>query len=247
MKVVEPSSVVIEAADALASFRDDVVVVGAIAIEVMLAEREVVITPTRDVDVVVPTSGVDEVVRALEEADFKPSDVPHEAAFTWVRRDLKVQLVRSFHPFATGRARRLPQNPVFAMPADPAHRDEIAFADQPTQPRMWCANPLCLLALKQAAFGRRRPTEQTVVQRDYHDAYLLLRNLDDELVMNFSTAAYEVRARALDAIEQLAGGGDATLAAADQMLAVGESDRRREAERAVTRAASRMRRRLQGR
>ena len=55
MKVLSPTRLVAEAADVLEPIHDLVVVVGAAALEVALAEdTSVAITPTRDVDVVIP-------------------------------------------------------------------------------------------------------------------------------------------------------------------------------------------------
>jgi hypothetical protein len=52
VKVVAPSRLLAEAAAVLAEVRDDVVVIGAAALEVALAsESSVVITPTRDASV----------------------------------------------------------------------------------------------------------------------------------------------------------------------------------------------------
>ena len=63
MKVVPPTRLIADAADVLADVRDDVVVVGAAALEAALADVDsVVLTPTRDVDVVVPTERAAEVV-----------------------------------------------------------------------------------------------------------------------------------------------------------------------------------------
>ena len=113
MKLITPTPLVAEAADVLAGFRDLVVVVGATAIEVALSDADVAITPTRDVDVVVPVEEAEAIVSALEADGLRRSDVPHERPFTWVRGDLKVQLVRTFHPFpartpcACSRSRRL--------------------------------------------------------------------------------------------------------------------------------------------
>jgi hypothetical protein len=56
VKIITPTPLVAEAADVLAGFRDLVVVVGATAIEVALSGADVAITPTRDVDVIVPVA-----------------------------------------------------------------------------------------------------------------------------------------------------------------------------------------------
>ncbi len=109
MKVITPTSLLAEAADVLAPVRDEVVVIGAAALQAALAESAtlaaatrdvdiVAITPTRDVDVVVPTDRAAAVVAHLEQADMRRSEVDHERSFTWARGDLKVQLVRTFHP-----------------------------------------------------------------------------------------------------------------------------------------------------
>jgi hypothetical protein len=123
VKVLTPTRLLAEAADVLADVRDDVVVVGAAALEVALAEQSsAVITPTRDIDVVVSVAHVAEVVARLEAGDLHRSDVDHERGFTWIRGDLKVQLVRSFHPVPKGPAKALPANPVSGMVANPVHR-----------------------------------------------------------------------------------------------------------------------------
>jgi hypothetical protein len=85
VKVVAPSRLLAEAADVLAAVRDDVLVIGAAALEVALpSASSVVITPTRDVDVVVPVERAAEIVSHLEAADTHRSEVEHERAFTWV-------------------------------------------------------------------------------------------------------------------------------------------------------------------
>ena len=67
MKVLTPTRLLAEAADVLADVRDDVVVVGAAALEVALAEQSsAVITPTRDIDVVMSVAHVAEVVARLQ-------------------------------------------------------------------------------------------------------------------------------------------------------------------------------------
>jgi hypothetical protein len=239
VKAIEPTPLVREAAAVLEPFCESVVVVGAIAVEIALSDQSAAITPTRDIDVVVPTTKARPVVDTLEAFGFTASDVPHEAGFTWNRGDLKVQLVRTFHPFPDETARRLPQNPVFGMAGDPVHRDEIAFVDDPQRVRLTCANPLCLLALKQAAFGRVRHDSDNPVERDYHDAYLLASHCREELVADWSSAGYHVRQRAKRALVLLAGEGTARSAAARQMVAIGDADDLAAAEIAIERATSR--------
>jgi hypothetical protein len=240
------SRLLAEAAEVLADVRNDVVVVGAAALEVALAEQSsAVITPTRDIDVVVAVDHVAEVVARLEAADLHRSDVEYERAFTWVRGDLKVQLVRTFHPFPKPPAKALPANPAFGMASNPVHQITIAFLEEPNEPRLHCANTACLLALKQAAVGRTRPPDNVPVERDYHDAFLLISAVPAALLGDFERAEYEVRTRVIDAIAQLAAGDAATAAAARQMLRLRVATSQRSAEATVRRAALRVQRQLQ--
>jgi hypothetical protein len=244
VRVVTPSRLLAEAADVLAPVRNEVVVVGAAALEVALAEAASVITPTRDVDVIVPVDLVHQVVAHLEAADLRPSEAPHERGFTWTRGDLKVQLVRTFHPFPGPEARRLPENPVFGIAARRECHSVVAFAEAPETARLLCANAGCLLALKQAAFGRTRATDDAPVDRDFHDAYLLISSLPDTVLSDITAGGAEVRTRAAHAVDQLAAGGNATQAAARQMVRLRDASTQREAEAAVRRAAARIRRRM---
>jgi hypothetical protein len=244
VKVIAPSPLVEEAAEVLAAFRDRVVVVGAAAVEVALAESTAAISPTRDVDVVVPVEEVAALVAELEAAGLERSTVAHEAPFTWVGGDLKVQLVRTFHPFPPPVARPLPDNPVFGMAADAVHQVEVAFGDRPEAARLLCANAACLLALKEAAFGRLRPGGTEPVNRDYHDAFLLIDTIPGDVAADLGVARYEVRRRARSAIDALAAGQDATVAAARELVHLGSVATMREAEAAVRRSAIRLQRRL---
>ena len=245
MKVLTPARLLQEAAEVLAPVRDIAVVIGAAALEVALTDAvDVAITPTRDVDMVVPTDRAGEVVSYLEDAGLERSAIPHERPFTWVRGDLKVQLVRTFHPFPGSPAKELPENPAFGMAAEPAHQLMIAFTDDPSTPRLRCANAACVLALKDAAFGRTRPPGGASVERDYHDAYLLISAVPDIVVTDLEAAGYEVRQRALDAVSQLAAGKRATIAAARQMMSLGVADSQRAGEEAVRRAAVQIQRRI---
>lgn len=237
MKVVAPTPLVAEAADVLAEFRDLVVVVGAAAIEVALSGTDVAITPTRDVDVVVPVAEAAAIVSALEADGLRRSEVPHERPFTWVRRDLKVQLVRTFHPFPPDVARALPQNPVFGMASEPANQVEVAFVSEPLRSRLRCANAACLLALKEAAFGRTRAGSDRVVQRDFHDAFLLIDAVRDDVLREWGMAGHEIRERARRAITALSEGDDATAAAAREMVRLGQAENQRQAETRVQRVA----------
>lgn len=237
MKVVDPSRLAAEAADLLRPFRDEVVVIGAVAVEIAVAEAQPLLTPTRDVDVVVPVPRADDVIAALEAAEFDRSDVEYERGFTWERGDIKVQLVRPFHPFPSPAAKRLPQNPVFAMAQEPDHQLLVSFAENPREMRLRCAAPLGLLALKEAAFGRSRGGTDAIVERDFHDAYLLAAHCREQIVDGFMRGSYEVRQRALRALTRLAEDDTALEAAANQAVLLGESATIREAETAITRAA----------
>jgi hypothetical protein len=241
VKVVKPSPLLAEAAEVLAPVRDAVVIVGAAALEVALHGKPALVTPTRDVDVVVPVERAAEIIKHLTDAEMHPSQEPHERGFTWVRGDLKVQLVRTYHPFAKPPAKALPENPVFGMADKPVHQTQVAFDDEPTAPRLIVANAVCLIALKQAAFGRVREPDRTPVERDYHDAFLLMDAAAEDVSAEYAVAEYEVRSRVSRAIEALAAGGDATAAAGRQIVRAGQAANQRAAEAAVRTAARRLR------
>jgi hypothetical protein len=77
VKIVAPSAPLAEAAHVIGPIRDEVVVIGAAALDVALADAQgVAITPTRDVDVVVPADRATEVVSHLEAADLAPARFP---------------------------------------------------------------------------------------------------------------------------------------------------------------------------
>lgn len=245
MNVISPSRLLEEAAEVLAPVRDIVVVVGAAAVEVALADAsDVAITPTRDIDMVVSADSAREVMSHLEDVEMTRNEIPHERAFTWVRGDLKVQLVRTFHPFPKSPVKELPSNAAFGMASESAHQLTVAFASEPAMPRLRCANAACVLALKQAAFGRTRPPDGARVERDYHDAYLLISAVPNLVMADLDQAGHEVSKRALNAIAQLTAGDEATAAAARQMVSLGAADSQRAAEAAVRRAASQIQRRL---
>jgi hypothetical protein len=244
VKVVDPSPLLADAGNVLAPVREEVVVVGAVALEIALADAEVAITPTRDLDLVVKAERVADVVAVLERAGMTRSEVPHERAFTWVAGDLKVQLVRSVHPFAKPPAKGLPENPVFGMAGRPAHQVAVAFSDAPADRRLTAVGPACLLALKEAAFGRTRAPDGRAVERDFHDVFLLIDEVAEDVLSGLRVAEYEVRVRSARAIDQLASGGDATVAAGRQMVRLGSAPTQRSAEAAVRRSARRLQRRL---
>jgi len=83
-----------EAADVLEAVRDHVVVIGAAAVQVALDGEQVALTPTRDVDVGIAGEDAERVVAHLHARGMRRSGLPHEHSFTWVKDDLKVQLVR---------------------------------------------------------------------------------------------------------------------------------------------------------
>ena len=85
VKVVRPTPLLLEAAEVLADVRDDVVVIGAVAVQAHLADCEVALTPTRDVDAGIATDAVEHVVAHLEDRGLRRSDLPHERPFTWSR------------------------------------------------------------------------------------------------------------------------------------------------------------------
>lgn len=245
MKVVRPSLLLADAAEVLAPVSHDVVVIGAAALEVALADATAAISPTRDVDVVVPVELAAAVVNQLERAGLRRSENTHERSFTWVKGDLKVQLVRRVHPFAKPPAKGLPQNPVFGMASVNAHQVDVAFEHALSVRRLVCAGAACLLALKEAAFGRTRAADGGVVQRDFHDAFLLMDAVPDDIVAGLAVAEHEVRQRALRAAARLESGRDETEAAAREMLRLEPSLTQRTAEAAVRRSARRLLRKLE--
>lgn len=135
MKVVEPSRLMQEAADALEPIRDEVVVIGAIALEAALAGRDARSAATTDVDCAVDMGSAAAVISALEDAGL--------------------------------------------------YREPVAFQGRPDQHRLWVARPAAVMALKGHAFGRLRPTGE-LVERDYHDAYLLIAHAGDEIAAEFN-------------------------------------------------------------
>ena len=103
VRVVTPTTLLLEAAEVLDGIRNEIVVIGAVAVQVALDGHEVVFTPTRDVDAGVATDDVKRVIAHLEERGLRASELPHERSFTWVKDALKVQLLRPFHPFRRAR------------------------------------------------------------------------------------------------------------------------------------------------
>jgi hypothetical protein len=234
MKVLKPDALLREAAEVLDPVRDDVVVIGASAVRVALDGRDAVITPTRDVDAGTQTEAVERVVSELEKAGLTRSPEPHEQGFTWVRGTLKVQLIRPFHPFPKGAAARLPVNNV--IPELAHHRVAVAFDDEPSAPRLWCADAAALIALKGLAFGRTQ--NGNPVDRDYADVVLLLDHLLDEIVVQVATDA-AMRGRVINAAKTLLEEEEATAAAIRELNRTGAYPTAEAARRAAERAGAR--------
>jgi hypothetical protein len=85
VKVVHPSELMREAADVLEPVRDDVAIIGAVAVQVALEGHDVALTATRDIDVALTatrdidagatTAAVHRVVRQLEASGLTRRDV----------------------------------------------------------------------------------------------------------------------------------------------------------------------------
>lgn len=259
MKVIAPSPLVQEAADVLAPIYDDVVVIGAFALQMLLDDEldgsgqpvaatrdldmSILMTPTSDVDLSTQAELADAVVANLEAAGLEPSSEPHEKGFTWVRDDLKIQLVRPFHPFAKGAARGLPVQTHLSLLMADEHRIAIAFQDDPSTPRLQSATLASLVALKQVAFGRKRPDGQ-LVERDYHDVFLVISSNPDTFETSYRSAQYNVRSLVDMALAALAAGSEATQAAARQHAQIGGDRDIAAHELSIVRAAVFMQRRL---
>jgi hypothetical protein len=243
----------------IAPFWRDVVVIGAAAVQIVLAEDvsaggepsgntptpvaatrdlDLLLTPTRDVDLAVETVEAEAVAQQLEAAGLQLSDEPHERGFTWVRDDdLKIQLVRPFHPFPGPVAERLPQQPAFGLLREPGNRMQIAFAGTPEIERLHSVTAASLIALKQVAFGRTDP-DGNPVERDFHDVFLVASERLDELGAAYRLADYHVRTRVDQALAALAAGGEETRAAARQNAQLTGGGSLRAHELSVRRAAT---------
>ena len=235
MKVVRPDSLLREAADVLAPVRDDVVVIGATAVQIALAGREAAVTPTRDIDAGTRTEAVDRIVARLEQAGMTRSTEPHESGFTWVRGTLKVQLIRPYHPFPRGRAASLPVNNT--IPELERHRVAVAFDDEPGVARVWCADAAALVGLKSQAFGRARQDGKPV-DRDFADVVLLLEHLLDDIAAQVQGDGV-MRARIVNAAKALLEEEDAAAAAVRELTLAGAYDTAQAAREATRRAATR--------
>jgi hypothetical protein len=224
-----------ETAEVLGPVRDDVVVIGAIAVQIALDGHSAALTPTRDVDAAVKTEAVDRVIAQFRAARLEPSKLPHERGFTWVKGPLKVQLLRPFHPFPKGAARGLPVSNL--IPELDRYREMVAFEDSPETPRFWAATAAALVGLKEAAFGRKR-NDGEMVDRDFSDVALLLDRVGDKIAGEVADAP-PMLARVQAAAERLLDDEDASTAAARELVKTGEHDTQRAGELAVRRAAER--------
>lgn len=241
MKIVQADDLMREAAEVLQPVRDDVVVIGAVAVQVALDGYDAALTPTRDVDAAVKTEDVESVVAQLRAAKLKPSDLPHERGFTWVKGGLKVQLLRPFHPFPQGAAKSLPANTM--VPELDHHRELVAFADSPETPRFWTATAAALVGLKEAAFGRTRHDGEPV-DRDFSDAALLFDRVGQEIADEVQSDSV-MRARVRRAARRLLDEPTSSEAAARELVSIREFPTQREAEVAVRRTAQGFLRRLE--
>lgn len=172
------------------------------------------------------------------------SETPHERGFTWVKGELKVQLMAPFHPPARKRppARDLPQNNLVAELK--RHRWLVAFDEDPNRGRFYSARPAALVALKEAAFGRQRP-DGVKVDRDYSDAVLLFDRLADQIAAEAS-ADSQMRIRVERTAAKLAE-PEAVAAAARELVASGQEESRQSAEAMIVRAGRGMLRALEQR
>lgn len=235
MKVVEPTRLMVEAAHVLEPIIEDVVVIGAVAVEVALAGKQLPLTPTRDIDLAVGARDPTPVIRHLQDSGLVPSEAEGERGFSWVRGDLRVQLLARPGPPRMAPTHRLPK--IAATVIADRHNQPVAFADSPRKPRFRCATPAALLALKQTAFGRKDHRGRPV-HRDYLDALQLLQQLDTELIQEIETSGDPaLRGHALKAAEALARDQAATTAAADELLRTGGAESRRAATLEVIRVA----------
>lgn len=257
MKVIEPGPLLREAADVLGPRWTDAVLIGAAALQALLADdvgadggaaaaddgAVVFIAATRDVDLAIEARIADDLVRHLEAAQMRPSEVEGERGFTWVRGDLKIQLVRPFHPFPRGAAAGLPTSPQLSLLNEEQHRFTVGFASEPAEPRLQVASTAAFVALKQLAFGRAR-YDGSPVERDYHDVYAIIASRPNEFEQSYRAANNHVRELANRALEALAASGGETAAAARQHAeTTGNQDIASHA-RAIQRAAVFMQRRL---
>jgi hypothetical protein len=240
VRTVTATPLLREAAEVLEPIRDVVVVIGALAVQIALDGSDVALAVTRDVDAGVATDAVGLVVTHLERSGLRRSESPHERAFTWIRGDLKVQLLRPFHPFPPGPARGLPVSNLVGELA--RHRVLISLHDNPSRGCFWAADPAALVALKGAAFGRSRPSGEPV-ERDFSDAVVLLDRLGAEIADAVRDAPQMGR-RVERVARTLVNGDAAVAAAAREMVRTGQEHSIPDAEATIRRAAERYLRRI---
>lgn len=233
MRVVAANALLRTAAEILQPVRSDTTVIGALAVQIALDGHDVALTPTVDIDAGTSVGRAARVVGHLEDAGLRPSDVAHERGFTWVGVDMKVQLVRPFHPFPKPPAAGLPVNNLVNDLS--RYRWSVAFEENPNEVLFWAATPAAAVALKEAAFGRTRPVTGEPVDRDFSDVALLLDN-EGERIAEEVAGDSQMRARVLRAAERLRGETEAIEAAVRQLVATGQEQTPREAERMVSRA-----------
>jgi len=189
VRIVHPDSLMTEASEVLAPVVDRAVVIGAVAMRVILSgwpadagDRQHVTTliaPTRDVDLAVGWPDAHAIVSTMEKAGLEPSEEPGERGFTWAKGDFKIQLVARPGMRRMGENLSLPVNAATSVAA--SHNEPVAFAGDVGTVRFLCVTPSALLALKGSAFGRRDHTGEPV-ERDFHDAYLLIADCGDEII-----------------------------------------------------------------
>lgn len=233
MRVIAPSRLARDAAEVLAPVRDQVVVIGALAVEIALAGHEVLLTPSGDIDAGTAAADAAEVVAHLEAAGLRASEEPHERGFTWTKDGVKVQLIRPFHPFPPPPAETLPANNLVGELR--TRRWLVAFDDSPEQGRFWAARPGILVALKESAFGRTRPSGEPV-NRDFSDVALLFEFEADRIVGEAAGDSH-MRDCAIRAARRLIDDPGACEAAARELVASGQEENAQKATAAVLRAA----------
>jgi hypothetical protein len=230
-----------EAADVLHGVSGEVVVIGAVALEAALSGSDARSAATTDLDGAVTIGSAAAVISHLEQAGLKPSDEPHERGFTWVRDGLKIQLIRpaarAIRPPVSG----LVSNTQFSVAEN--YRENIAFTEKPDEPRLVVARPAAVLALKCHAFGRTKP-DGGVVERDYHDAFLLIAHVGEEIAAEYNaTDDGQLRSLIRKAVQDLQSPA-ARQAVRNQLLQLEPDVSPREADLRLTRAIRSFERRL---
>jgi hypothetical protein len=236
VRVVEPGTLLRRAAEVLAPVRDDVVLIGALAVQIALEGHGAPLAPTHDADVASSAEQANAVVSRLEEAGLRRSEIPYERSFTWVGPGVKVQVVRPFHPFPKGAAEGMPVNQLVSELE--ANRWLVAFGEDPERGRLWAARPAALVALKEKAFGRTRP-EGGLVERDFSDVTLLFNRLGEDIAAEVA-AGGQMLERVRRAATRLRDEDEAAEAAARELVAVGEVESLREGLAAARRTAAEM-------